>query len=44
MAKQLGYDGDMAFTNCNGKIYMRRTDLPLGTLAIYDPDTFNQEG
>jgi len=32
-----GYEGDFAFIHCNKNLFIRKTNLPLGTLEILDP-------
>lgn len=39
LSQSLNYEGDLAITYCNGKIYMRKFDLSTGILAIYNPET-----
>ena len=44
LIKSLNVEGDLTWTFCTGKLYLRKPDLPLGTIAIYDPEEFKFEG
>ena len=44
LTHSLNFDGELALVYCNNKLYMWKSDLPLGTLAVYDPQTLQFEG